>query len=81
MTTLSTAAIGSGVQDTLPSLQNLDRTAGQNADRDGPDRLEHDLREAGSGSGEVQHAIIADEMNGAAVGTKVPHDGRERIAV
>jgi len=51
------------------------------ADRDGPDRLEHDLREAGSGSGEVEHAIIADEMNGAAVGTKVPHDGRERIAV
>ncbi len=39
MTTLSTAAIGSGVQDTLPSLQNLDRTAGQNADRDGPDVL------------------------------------------
>ena len=29
----------------------------------------------------MQHAIIADEMNGAAVGTKVPHDGRERIAV
>jgi hypothetical protein len=29
----------------------------------------------------MQHAVIADEMNGAAVGTKVPHDSRKRIAV
>jgi hypothetical protein len=29
----------------------------------------------------MQHAVIADKMDGAAVGPKVPHDGRKRIAV